>query len=474
MDKEKDLGFFNGIKTELIPIIAGLVSFTLLVEQATNNISDFFSISEKAGTMLFVISYFIVPVVGLIIWITLVNYHDGLKKRIRSDWKSRYSWPFLILLSLLIILCVLFFVVEVLVYTLVSVVFVFVASAVAVVLLLRNRANRYKFRRERYQANWQFGIVFLLLVAFWGLYFGLNFIPRNANSVGAKVKPQSEDEYAARKSAMNQGLFDSAFEKAITAREDTDTRNEQSRDFADLFQNYIYRLCPCDSVDDAKQIALLKSSFEKIVRLDSCNCLDNKASEERKPKILTKAGSLPKPEYFSIYNTETLKYQIDTQLKRQDDRYRIYWSAWLRSVQYRGLMLFALTTLFLLAVWYFAYTASLESQKNDGQPGEYFSEINISKISLYIIFLLTIPFFKPVTRENTVFAKPYITFNNPLTLVDNSKIALPPKIEFPDFPEVNYKTLADSVRNELERRGNKLHRIDSMVQKEPQKKSKKR
>jgi hypothetical protein len=106
--EEKDLGFFNGIKAEALPLIVGLVSFTLLVENAVNNVSEFLSISEDLATRIFVIAYFVLPVGGLIMWLTVINYYDGLKKRIWDNRTSKYSWPFLTLLALLILLCILF------------------------------------------------------------------------------------------------------------------------------------------------------------------------------------------------------------------------------------------------------------------------------------------------------------------------------------------------------------------------------
>lgn len=472
--KERDLGFFNGIKAEAIPLIAGLVSFTLLVEKAVNNISDFFSISEKTGTILFVIAYFIVPVAGLIIWITLVNYHDGLKKRIWDNPGSKYSWPFLLLLVLLILLCLLFLVTGVLLFTIVAALVLLGVTWLAFELLRRRQENTDKFRRERYQAKWQFIIVFTLLVAFWVLYLSANFLPRSKTPQSdEELNPITTEEYKAREAAMRQCLFDSLFCVALDVRADSDTMDMDVNTFMADFQDYIYRLCPCDSVAGAKLNEELKSSFKKIVQGDSCSCQVPPNRDNQTFKQGDKPSIQPKAEFFSIYNAEAIKLQLDKKLATQDKKYRIYWSAWLRTVQYRGLVLFALTALFLLVVWYYAYTARLDSEEKDEKNPENFSEINISKISIYIIFLLIIPFFKPITRENTVFAKPYITFNNPLTLVDNSNTTLLPKIEFPEIPKMEYDVLADTIKNVLERRGSKLHIIDSVVRKEPVKKSKK-
>jgi hypothetical protein len=49
--KEHDLGFFNGIKAELIPLIAGLVSFTLLVDTAVNQIEDISSCAVRSSDL---------------------------------------------------------------------------------------------------------------------------------------------------------------------------------------------------------------------------------------------------------------------------------------------------------------------------------------------------------------------------------------------------------------------------------------
>lgn len=460
--EEKDLGFFNGIKAEAIPLIVGLVSFTLLVENAVNNISEFLSISEDVATRIFVIAYFVLPVGGLIMWLTVVNYHDGLKKRVWGNRSSKYSLPFLTLIALLVLLCILFWATSVLAFIIVAALILAGVIGLAIILLQRPLVNAENFKREQYQANGQFAIVFGLLVAFWMLYFGLNFW-RDNTSCPASASVLSTTERNAREVAMNECIFSSSYDRALTQRKTSESLRNDVNAFSASFQNYIYRPCPSDTVASLILRDSLTHSFKKIVPGNSCNMpIPNETKLKR--------GLLPpQAEFFSISNAELIKHQLDTRLEAQDKEYRIYWSAWLRTVQYRGLVLFALTTLFLLLVWYYAYTAWLDSGGTKEKPRENFSEINISKISIYIIFLLTIPFFKPITRDGTAFSKPYITFSNPLTLVDNRRTVL----ESSKIPEINYDKLADAVQKKMERDSGKLSAIEETVKRPPEKKSKK-
>jgi ribosomal protein L18E len=267
--------------------------------------------------------------------------------------------------------------------------------------------------------------------------------------------------------AMSEWLFGSSFNSALAQRKKSSDLRNTVNAFSASFQDYIYRPCPSDTVAGAILRDSLTHSFKKIVSSDSCGLsITNKTK-------LKRCLLPPQPEFFSINNAELIKHQLDTRLEAQDDEYRIYWSAWLRTVQYRGLVLFALITLFLLVVWYYAYTSWLDTEETKEKPRENFSEINISKISIYIIFLLTIPFFKPITRDSTAFSKPYITFSNPLTLVDNSNTVLHPTVEFPEIPEINYNDLADAVQKKMEQDGGKLWVIEEIVKRTPEKKSKK-
>jgi hypothetical protein len=458
MEKNKrDLGFFNGIKTEAIPLIAGLISFTLLIETGVNNISSFFNIDETQSTITFVIVYFIVPVLGLILWLTLVNYHDGLKRRIWDDRKSSYSWPFMILIILLLMLCVLFLLSGVLYFNIIALLFLTLIIGLATALLYRSRVKIIKYRRERYQANYQFALVFILLTFFWAIYLYLNFSP-SRKDIRQGIKSTSlTKENTLRKQAMNQCLFESLFREVIGIRGKSDTLNRDVNSFTTNFQEHIYNLCSYDSVEENR----LDSCFNKIVQAKSNNCLQRDSSYRIKAKATL-------PNFYSIKNAELIKYQLDKRLKEQDKEYRLYWSAWLRTVQYRGLVLFILTALFLLTIWFYAYTVWLESQENDDKNEQNISEIYISKISIYIIFLLVIPFFKPITSENTSFAKPYITFNNPLTLVEKNSIKIENGFQSPQ--QLNIDSLVALIRDSLERPKGK---IDTIIKQTAKPKSKK-
>jgi hypothetical protein len=449
--KERDLGFFNGIKTEAIPLIAGLISFTLLIETGANNIGSFFNIDETQSTITFVIVYFIVPILGLILWLTLVNYNDGLKKRIWDNRKSLYSWPFLVLLFLLLLLCVLFIARGVLYFNIIALLFLILVIGLAFALLHRYRVKATKYRRERYQANFQFALVFILLTTFWTIYLSFNFLLPTEESMKGEKNNTLVKQDSLNEKAMNQNLFDTIFREAITIRGKSDTLNSDVNSFTTNFQEHIYNLCPYDSVEENR----LDSCFNKIVQAKSNNCLQRDSRFRKNPKDTT-------PDFYSFMNAELIKYQLDKRLKEQDQEYRLYWSAWLRTVQYRGLVLFILTVLFLLTIWYYAYNIWLESQENNNQAEQNISEIYISKISIYVIFLLVIPFLKPITSENTSFAKPYMTFSNPLTLlVEKNGLRIENKLEnrIESPQQLNIDLLVALIRDTLERPQGKIEVI---------------
>lgn len=69
MESKRDLGFFNGVKAEIIPLIAGLVSFTLLAEDAVNQIEKIFHAEGEIGVIVFISIYFVIPVLFIVCWL---------------------------------------------------------------------------------------------------------------------------------------------------------------------------------------------------------------------------------------------------------------------------------------------------------------------------------------------------------------------------------------------------------------------
>jgi len=58
-------------------------------------------------------------------------------------------------------------------------------------------------------------------------------------------------------------------------------------------------------------------------------------------------------------------------------------------------------------IWFEAYSSKLKSEEK--RTKEEFSEINTSRVAIYLLFLLTIPFFKPIDEKSINLDKPYLS-----------------------------------------------------------------
>ncbi len=116
-----------------------------------------------------------------------------------------------------------------------------------------------------------------------------------------------------------------------------------------------------------------------------------------------------------------------------------------------------------MVVWYHAYRTQLEME--DQNP---YSEIWISKISIYVLFLLIIPFFKPIKKDSVSFTKPYIGSSKSITYNDNRKIERPVQ----PADSIRYLKIAEIVENKMQEANKKvLDYQKNHLKKEPQKPS---
>jgi hypothetical protein len=137
------------------------------------------------------------------------------------------------------------------------------------------------------------------------------------------------------------------------------------------------------------------------------------------------------------------------------------WAYWLQIVQFKGLLLFTTMILFLMVVWYHAYRTQLEME--DQNP---YSEIWISKISIYVLFLLIIPFFKPIKKDSVSFSKPYIGSSKPANYYDQRVIQRPSQ----PADSIQYKTISNIVATEMKKGIDTILKYQKKyVKKEPQK-----
>jgi hypothetical protein len=404
-NKERDLGFFNGIRAELIPLIAGLISFTLLIEDAINEIENIFSLSEGASIFVFITFYFIVPVSFVFIWLTVINHKDGLKRQLANDWKSPFTFLVSVILLLFIVLMAGFFLMRLASYFILVIIIFILVLIYAGCVLIKKPANQIKYRREYRQARYQFGFVFSLLFLFWTFYFLQYYnVFQHYNKCGEPSHAECKDD-GQKKWEYGQSDLSSLIQTSANIRSDYRKNTESAQNIISLYPDLIY-FSNGDFYDKSKKEIL--QSFNDLKKDSAGKILNPKEFDLlllKRVKLIEKRDSV-----------HYVAYRVQQKMLKN---FKASWAQWLQLVQVKGLLLFISFIFFLLVIWYHAYKAQLERNSKED-----FSEVWISKLSLYVLFLLIIPFFKPIQEDNISFGKPYVTLNKP-SYVDN-RIITPP------------------------------------------------
>jgi hypothetical protein len=435
--KEHDLGFFNGIKSELIPLIAGLVSFTLLVNTAVNQIEDIFSVGAYGGILIFVFLYFITPSFFILSWVFWLNNKDGLKNRLFEVPKSPISIT-VIGIGLLLLLCtLLFFKIGFRSYLLLICITITFILAYGFQLLAKKPKMSFTYKREYRQAAYQLCITIVGLLVLWTIYF-----------YRYTQHPRSEFHKKWTSKAQDENLLDSMF-----------IAGKSRNDYKDYLKSIESILAHYDDLIYLPEADLKKRSNDSIVKW--VNSLKSKYLESNYKKrfsYLLKSRDSLRQKKDSIHQ---MLYKI--QVAKLEDHQPI-WAYWLQIVQFKGLLLFTTMILFLMVVWYHAYRTQLEME--DQNP---YSEIWISKISIYVLFLLIIPFFKPIKKDSVSFTKPYIGSSKSIIYNDNRVINPPPQ----PTDSIRYlrisKIVGDTLQKVKEANKKVLDYQKKYLKKEPQK-----
>lgn len=344
--KSKDLGFFNGIKGELITLLTGLVSFSLLADSFFNQLKDIFVIDAEASILLFIRLYFIWPVLAILIWLTLINDKTGLKKYMMSDKSPRSMKVHLfVLIGSLIITQLLFIMSRNDDFTFLCWWDLLLIIGYAIRLIKLKPLNTGKFRHLYRQAKIQFVVSFGLILLVGTYYF------RN------RTQDKSH-------------LFSCIIDDAGKAMRDL----SQSRQRKDTLQINLY--------------GSTKILVKEISQLGGA-----KDKEAIKKEIDQLQGKI-----------NLIRVEIFEQEHNSLSDYREKMKPLVDMMQVRGMAIFGISVLFLLGIWYNSYVLRLQSE-----TGEKYPEITISKVSVYFIFLLAIPFFKPNKKENIDPEHPFLS-----------------------------------------------------------------
>jgi Ca2+/Na+ antiporter len=413
-ESERDLGFFNDMRAELLPLVAGLVSFTILGEKAVNNIGAYFSVNPQTSIFLFSILYFLFPIAIILLWMFLINHRDGLKEHLLKDKGSSYSWIVLAITALILLMMFSFFDLNVKIYLAVAVFTLIIIGCYGCVLVLNRPDNVRKYRREYRQAKYQYVVVSCFFIILWFVYFW-----QHVNSNDSKFKDhqwttteinegcsfrcwvleadiaRSESELAAEKL----GEFRAHALSPIEIRRKT---NKWSQDYAKA----IY-----DSIGEKKEVPrsiARNASWKRPITI-----ADKKKAEQDQKK----------GEQEEFYILAFHEYKLSQAQQKADDQSRLAWAKWMEIVQFKGLLLFLTTTFFLLTIWYHSYLLRLKSSNET-----HVSEVQVSRVAIYIIFLLIIPFFKPIDENSVNFDKPYLSLSNQFSFADNRDITNNPAV----------------------------------------------
>jgi len=430
-EEKKDLGFLEGIKGELIPILIGLAAFPFLVETLINEIESFLLVKESTGIILFNVLYFIIPTIVVFGWLVWINSHQGLK--------ALYFTPVSSLKKILIVLisCLLFFL-AVIAFFYLSNLWFFLFSIVAFILIIGYLAlvhgNYHSIGDQKtdelyHQAKKQFQFATTALIVLIFIYFtfhifstsdkryelnfkeSLPFIEKILVSASDRARLKSWDEFIdsipnSIPSFPHVDAEDSIqleeLKKVVSSVDDAAYSNSIYKKLRDKNEQQNQDLSNArKKIEElAKQI---KSNMEQLLHVDEKKGgdIENKIHWLKNDSI-----SWRKKENDALNRkATTLKEFIKYHQKQLLHSYQQSTKQWLIISQFKGLLLFTLLILFLIVIWYDAYTLRLTSTTEE------FSEINTARISIYLIFLLTIPIFKPIDEKAIDLDKPYISIS---------------------------------------------------------------
>jgi hypothetical protein len=446
MEKERDLGFFNGIKAELIPLIIGLVSFPLVVDTSLNHLESLFFIDDKFGIILFIAIYFIAPVVMILGWITLMNYRDGLKKELLKTKESSLFLLVVVILIGFLLLMAGVFLLNVRYFLLVGgIQFALLLVYLRLIGIVAKRKN-YMYDREYRQAGIQVCIVTILLCVFWGFYFSASIF---------------KGEFKKDWMLPDVNLY-KLIEQGANSREKYNKTSKSADQLLSSLNDFT--LLPKRSIP---LLDSLKLSWSEVVESHHQQfhiILDNKNHHSfLVDSAFTQVSKTQK------INLDSARYVINRLQAQALQKYKSAWAPWLRVIQFKGLLLFYLLLQFLLIIWYHSY----KNQLTANDPSEY-SEIGISKVCIYILFLLIVPFFKPIKEDTITFGKPYVGSESSIGSIINKRYEVEPKpCICPASEEIDYdainKNLVDTLKNQIliiDKLGNDLEQIKKYPKKE--------
>jgi hypothetical protein len=249
---EKDLGFFNDIRSELVPLIAGLVSFSVLVDQAINHLGKYFGLETSSSALFFIVLYFIIPALIVLFWLIIFNHMEGLKKVLLNAENRNIKLVRLMaaIISLLLILLVGFIWVDPFTYLVLSLLAIVLVLIYGGVVIVWTPTKSSAFAREYRQANYQFGIVMSTIIIVWTLYYVNQITPKNdvnshAGTLNQNLPSDKHIDFTFR--PISQDLV-SKIKHSSKMKDDTDSLRKQIEeitkqftDFAEFVQHHAYQ-----------------------------------------------------------------------------------------------------------------------------------------------------------------------------------------------------------------------------------------
>jgi hypothetical protein len=469
-NETQNISFFSDIQGFFWKMIAGLVSFAVVVPFFIEQSGDHFGIPAKPSFSLILMLYFLSPVIGFGVWFR-VREADGFKESLKLHPKIvwyYYSWvayaivaasmfwcPFSCCFTLLFYAFSLIFILSVCIYTVWTIWHFRLYNKINAESGDRKNSS-VVFRKQRKQITAEyFSLLAVLLVIaipyFWHAFAKCENFAREYNSKEKYDLGFSMRDLNAKHIRPLEKLMQEKYNELILA-------------------NSMASLLPSNSLPNTTEVVpgIFRSHFRNLYANMDNLTFSMKFADSAKMQITAIQHEIGKINITGaglndLQRFEHLMNMTKAVRQKADKIYSESWTALLKAVQLSGLLLFFIVIMFLLAAWFHASLTNITEQHHaaisrekdtvKADPGQHpagkeeddkekyvFPEIRAFKNLIGIVILLIIPIFKTVKQEDVRLDKPLWQFNVN-NLVQGQTKPVTPVPQDQDKPTPGTKTL---------------------------------
>ncbi|MDP1622716.1 MAG: hypothetical protein Q8M08_10310 [Bacteroidales bacterium] len=469
-NNKQSFGFFSEIQGFIWKMIIGLVSFAIVVPYLIDQAGDILGIPPKASFAIILVMYFVTPLVFFVVWFAKRDI-EGFKQILDRSPKVGcyyYSWIIFALFAALAIVFPFSPVFSILFYTISSLFLLSVFIYIGYVIWLYASSESsgdgkgchspgIQYRKLRKRLSSEFALLLVIAVSAGILYFNNAFF-RNEHTNQCYVdKEKFEMGFNVMELNLGQigpldNLVQQKYNELIRVNslgsisEIRLSKNRQITHYRALDKplKTIFR-----SLDTLGSITLQKNQIKRnekklvIAKIKTTYYLRKLSDHLQKLHGLIEKDQPQKVSQADIQNFENILNMPKAIIQKADLIYSNSWADILRTVQVKGLFLFFIVLLFLLAFSFHASMANLDEQyegvkksisgrkivlTDPESPAKIreilekptFPEIRTIKILISIIILLIVPIFKPVNKETIRLDRPLWQFNLPGLLLGSN------------------------------------------------------